>query len=178
MKKKCICLLLVLLFCLNCAVSFCASAYNGDVIVYVTDTGTKYHRAGCGYLSKSKNSISLENAVYYGYTPCSRCGPPRLDITAENPDYWEERKAEFEEKIQSALDEREDRLSSSQAPEVITKTVYETITEEVEVVPLWAKYVFAGLVLTVMILAFVIRSKNKIIKEMQTMIIGERKNTN
>lgn len=40
--------------------------------VYVTDTGSKYHKSGCGYL-KSKNAISLEEAKQRGYEPCSRC---------------------------------------------------------------------------------------------------------
>lgn len=53
------------------------AAYNGDVIVYVTNTGSKYHRAGCSYL-KSSNEITLEAAVNQGYSPCSRCNPPRL----------------------------------------------------------------------------------------------------
>ena len=43
-------------------------------IVYVTDTGSKYHRASCSYL-KSKNSISKKDAIEQGYTACSRCNP-------------------------------------------------------------------------------------------------------
>lgn len=44
-------------------------------IVYITDTGAKYHKAGCQYLSKSKNSITLREAKERGYTPCSVCKP-------------------------------------------------------------------------------------------------------
>lgn len=40
--------------------------------VYVTDTGSKYHKAGCSYL-KSSNEISLSDAIAWGYEPCSRC---------------------------------------------------------------------------------------------------------
>lgn len=40
--------------------------------VYVTATGSKYHRAGCSYL-KSSRAISLADAIAAGYTPCSRC---------------------------------------------------------------------------------------------------------
>lgn len=43
--------------------------------VYITNTGEKYHRDGCGYLSQSKNAISLSSAQAIGYTPCSRCNP-------------------------------------------------------------------------------------------------------
>lgn len=46
-----------------------------ETIVYVTKSGTKYHRDGCGYLKKSKIPISLEDAEAKGYTPCSKCNP-------------------------------------------------------------------------------------------------------
>ncbi|MFA6185917.1 MAG: thermonuclease family protein [Phycisphaerae bacterium] len=42
-------------------------------IVYVTKTGTKYHRSGCSFLSKSSTPIKLEDAKAKGYTPCSKC---------------------------------------------------------------------------------------------------------
>ena len=41
--------------------------------VYITDTGSKYHRDGCQYLRKSKHAISLDSATSQGYSPCSRC---------------------------------------------------------------------------------------------------------
>lgn len=47
-----------------------------DPTVYVTDTGSKYHTAGCSYL-KSKHEIRLSVAIDMGYTPCSRCSPPK-----------------------------------------------------------------------------------------------------
>ena len=48
---------------------------NVSSTVYITKTGTKYHRAGCNYLKKSKISINVKNAKARGYTPCSRCNP-------------------------------------------------------------------------------------------------------
>jgi len=45
------------------------------IIVYITNSGDKYHSAGCSYL-RSSNEITLENAKARGYTPCSRCRPP------------------------------------------------------------------------------------------------------
>jgi methylphosphotriester-DNA--protein-cysteine methyltransferase len=51
-------------------------------IVYVTKTGTKYHRAGCRYLAKSSIPMSLKDAVAKGYGPCSVCKPPTLDTSA------------------------------------------------------------------------------------------------
>ena len=41
--------------------------------VYITETGSKYHRWGCQYLWNSCYSISKKNAIAYGYTACSRC---------------------------------------------------------------------------------------------------------
>ncbi len=47
-----------------------------DVTVYITRTGSKYHRGSCSYLRKSRIPISLKEAKRRGYTPCSRCNPP------------------------------------------------------------------------------------------------------
>lgn len=44
-------------------------------IVYVTYTGTCYHRAGCSYL-KSSVKITLGAAIERGFAPCSKCNPP------------------------------------------------------------------------------------------------------
>lgn len=41
--------------------------------VYITNTGKKYHKGGCRYLSKSKIPTSLESAVDQGYGSCSVC---------------------------------------------------------------------------------------------------------
>ena len=46
-----------------------------QVTVYVTKSGSKYHKGHCSYLRKSKIAMSLEDAVRR-YTPCSRCRPP------------------------------------------------------------------------------------------------------
>lgn len=45
-----------------------------DEIVYITNTGSNYHREGCSYL-KSKNAITKKKAQNQGYTACSRCRP-------------------------------------------------------------------------------------------------------
>lgn len=44
--------------------------------VYITRTGSKYHRDGCRYLSKSKIPMTLNDAKQH-YGPCSVCKPPR-----------------------------------------------------------------------------------------------------
>jgi len=51
---------------------------NGDTIVYITRTGTKYHRAGCRSLARSQTPIALRDAVARGSGPCSICNPPTL----------------------------------------------------------------------------------------------------
>ncbi len=43
--------------------------------VYITATGSKYHRSGCSYLRKSSYAINVYDAQAKGYTPCSRCNP-------------------------------------------------------------------------------------------------------
>ena len=45
-------------------------------IVYVTKTGSKYHRDNCRSLSKSKIPMSLSEAKLK-FGPCARCNPPR-----------------------------------------------------------------------------------------------------
>jgi len=48
----------------------------GVVVVYVTASGTKYHRAECRFLAKSRIPLPLAEAKARGYTPCSVCKPP------------------------------------------------------------------------------------------------------
>jgi len=55
-----------------------AAGKGEDTIVYITRTGTKYHREGCSALKRSKIPISLKDASKRGYTPCSRCKPPKI----------------------------------------------------------------------------------------------------
>lgn len=47
------------------------------VTVYVTQTGRKYHAAGCRYLSQSQSPLPLDGAQGQGYTPCALCHPPQ-----------------------------------------------------------------------------------------------------
>jgi len=48
----------------------------GKTIVYITDSGECYHRAGCRYLAHSKIPITLAKAKAEGYRPCKVCKPP------------------------------------------------------------------------------------------------------
>lgn len=52
-----------------------AAAKNNTYSVYVTDTGSKYHRAGCRYLWNSSHKISKSTAQSLGYDACSVCCP-------------------------------------------------------------------------------------------------------
>ena len=53
-----------------------ATSGNGDVVVYITKTGSCYHTKNCGYLWNSKIKTTLEKAIIGGYRRCSRCNPP------------------------------------------------------------------------------------------------------
>ena len=46
-----------------------------EIIVYITNTGTKYHRETCNSLRRSKIPITLEQAIERGYEPCGNCKP-------------------------------------------------------------------------------------------------------
>ena len=48
-----------------------------DIIVYITKTGSKYHREGCSSLRSSAIPISLSEAKQKGYEPCKICKPPQ-----------------------------------------------------------------------------------------------------
>jgi endonuclease YncB( thermonuclease family) len=52
-----------------------ASEPEGET-VYVTRTGSKYHRSSCQYLRRSRVPVSLKEAKQ-SYDPCSICRPPR-----------------------------------------------------------------------------------------------------
>lgn len=45
--------------------------------VYVTSSGTKYHRQGCTYLRGEGNPLGLDAAKARGLMPCSKCSPPQ-----------------------------------------------------------------------------------------------------
>lgn len=49
---------------------------SSKTIVYITETGTKYHRDNCAYLKKSKIKTTLKEAKAKDLSPCSKCKPP------------------------------------------------------------------------------------------------------
>ena len=50
-------------------------AQTTSYTVYVTNTGKKYHSAGCSYLRQSQIAKDKNTAISEGYTACSRCNP-------------------------------------------------------------------------------------------------------
>lgn len=50
---------------------------SDDITVYITKTGTKYHRENCSSLRSSCIPISLSEAKQRGYEPCKICKPPQ-----------------------------------------------------------------------------------------------------
>jgi micrococcal nuclease len=49
-------------------------AHEKDEIVYITKTGSKFHRAGCPHL-RSMIATTRGRAIASGYSPCSVCKP-------------------------------------------------------------------------------------------------------
>lgn len=47
-----------------------------EVVVFITKTGSKYHRETCSSLRKSSIESTLEEALGKGLEPCSKCNPP------------------------------------------------------------------------------------------------------
>ena len=52
-----------------------SSSYNNSYTVYITNTGSKYHRGSCHYLRYSSYAISVNDARASGYDPCKVCNP-------------------------------------------------------------------------------------------------------
>ena len=52
-------------------------AASSEIQVHITETGSKYHSAGCQYLRSSDIIVTLDDAKARGLTPCSKCNPPQ-----------------------------------------------------------------------------------------------------
>ncbi len=61
------------------------TACSEDPLVYITETGGKYHQDGCRYLERSRIPILLSTAVSIGYEPCGHCDPPPPPSGASPP---------------------------------------------------------------------------------------------
>lgn len=49
---------------------------SGSTRVYITRTGSKYHRSGCRYLRQSKIAKTLSWVKAHHYGACKICRPP------------------------------------------------------------------------------------------------------
>lgn len=54
-----------------------ADSDTTEVMVHITETGTKYHSPGCQYLKESDITVNLSDAKARGLSPCSKCNPPQ-----------------------------------------------------------------------------------------------------
>lgn len=54
-----------------------ADSSNSEMMVHITATGKKYHRAGCRTLKKSDTEVTLDEAKSMGLSPCGICNPPQ-----------------------------------------------------------------------------------------------------
>jgi methylphosphotriester-DNA--protein-cysteine methyltransferase len=89
---------------------FCSSIVFSQT-VYITKSGKKYHNSSCSYLSGSKVSIDLSEAIEKGFTPCSRCKPDsKVDANAKT-----------EKKTESTTEVKKQTTTSSNQCEAITK---------------------------------------------------------
>ena len=81
MKKglKCFCVILLVIM-LSLSVG-CETDTDNSItessetqeIVYITDTGEKYHKSTCFHLRYSRYAIGLEEALDRGYNSCKHC---------------------------------------------------------------------------------------------------------
>lgn len=51
------------------------SSTQSQPSVFVTQSGKKYHKADCYYLSSAATKMTKEEAIENGYEPCSKCNP-------------------------------------------------------------------------------------------------------
>ncbi len=47
-----------------------------ETLVYITPTGTKFHRKDCYHVGANATALPLSDACARGLTPCSHCDPP------------------------------------------------------------------------------------------------------
>ena len=55
---------------------FVKQSASGDVTVYISKSGIKYHKQSCRSVKKSSTVIKLKEARVKGYLPCKACKPP------------------------------------------------------------------------------------------------------
>lgn len=81
MKQKLFALFLALALVLSLSVQVFAYTVPSDTVVYVTNTGSCYHRWGCASLKSVAASYTVAYAEDLGYYGCSHCHASRLTGT-------------------------------------------------------------------------------------------------
>lgn len=112
-----------------------AWAYNGNVVVYVTNTGYCYHRNGCTYL-ESKIPMKLEDAAKE-YQDCSRCHPPILG--EDNPNDTDRYYSNEERRELARIEEQENRRIKKEKFRRAMKVV---VPSSVVLLLLWLSYIY------------------------------------
>ena len=64
------------LLCICSGVTAEGESAGASPVVYVTNSGRRYHRENCRSLRDSRIAVPLADAVKNGYSPCGRCNPP------------------------------------------------------------------------------------------------------
>lgn len=59
----------------TCKITVINNNSSNSKVVYITNTGSKYHRAGCKSLSKSSIKTNKSSAIGMGYSACKICKP-------------------------------------------------------------------------------------------------------
>jgi endonuclease YncB( thermonuclease family) len=58
------------------SIVFVKQSASGDVTVYISKSGIKYHKQSCRSVKKSSTAIKLKEARAKGYLPCKICKAP------------------------------------------------------------------------------------------------------
>jgi hypothetical protein len=73
--KKVISILFLVIVLVGVIGSLGGCEIDSDYTVYITESGSKYHKSGCQYLGESSTAILKSEAIEQGYTACSVCKP-------------------------------------------------------------------------------------------------------
>lgn len=71
MNKKIVCSILLFIMIFSSLTTLTCAA--STTYVYVTKTGSKYHKYGCDYLDNMPHKLTQSDAISRGYAPCKVC---------------------------------------------------------------------------------------------------------
>ncbi len=134
---------LVLAFVLLITVAL-AYTVPDDTIVYITPTGTKYHREDCSYTTTVR-SMTIKEAESRGFDPCSRCDPDR--VVGSYSSNWDGSNSSSGSSSSNVEDRTQNETIVDPSPS--SKPVHKEEKESSvkEKILKWTVYIFAGLCL-------------------------------